>query len=63
MRNAMFWSDKLEANRRRDRRKADALRAVGFRVLTIWGCALRDRERIRQRIARFLDLDDPTATR
>lgn len=31
-----FWRAKLEANRRRDRRAARQLRAVGWSVLTVW---------------------------
>lgn len=58
-----FWTDKLDANRRRDRRKADALRRIGLRVLTIWGCALRDPERVRRRLIRFLDCADSTTRR
>jgi len=34
--NRAWWSAKIEANRARDRRKADALRRAGWRVLTIW---------------------------
>ncbi len=49
-----FWRLKLDDNRRRDRRKADALRRMGLRVLTIWGCALRDPDRVRRRVLRFL---------
>jgi DNA mismatch endonuclease, patch repair protein len=53
-RNAKFWATKLDANRRRDRRKADRVRARGYRVLTIWACALRDPERLSRRVAAFL---------
>ena len=34
--NRAWWSAKIEANRARDRRKADALRRAGWKVLTIW---------------------------
>jgi DNA mismatch endonuclease (patch repair protein) len=36
-----FWSDKIAENRSRDARVLTALRAAGWRVLTIWECALR----------------------
>lgn len=51
---AAFWADKLATNRARDRRNARQLRAMGFRVLTVWECELRDLDGTRGRLARFL---------
>lgn len=36
--NAVFWRDKLASNVARDRRTARTLRALGWRVMTIWEC-------------------------
>ncbi len=36
-----FWSEKFEANRKRDRRNYDALVASGWRVLVGWECAIK----------------------
>lgn len=36
-----FWRKKIESNRDRDRRAAERLQEAGWRVLTIWECALR----------------------
>ena len=36
-----FWLAKLSANRERDVRSADALRARGWRVLVVWECSTR----------------------
>lgn len=36
-----FWKEKFDANRRRDDRKIAALRDEGWRVLTVWECALK----------------------
>lgn len=36
-----FWTDKFRANRSRDERNAHALLESGWRVLTVWECALR----------------------
>ena len=36
-----FWQAKFEANMARDPRNARALRKLGWRVLTVWECALR----------------------
>ena len=41
-----FWAEKFAANVRRDRTVRDALVANGWRVATIWECALRKRNRI-----------------
>lgn len=35
-RNRVWWREKIAANKRRDRRKADQLRRIGYRVITIW---------------------------
>lgn len=39
-----FWKAKLDGNVERDSRTIDALQAMGWRVLIIWECAIRDRE-------------------
>lgn len=49
-----FWIPKLEGNRRRDRRYRDALRKKGWRTLVVWECQLRDEERIKRRLRKFL---------
>jgi len=36
-----FWKAKFDANVARDKRNARALRKLGWRVLTVWECALR----------------------
>lgn len=52
--NSEFWANKLLSNRRRDASKTKALRALGFHVLVVWQCELRDRRRLGHRIRRFL---------
>lgn len=41
--NAAFWREKIGANQARDDRSVEALRTLGWRVLTVWECALRHR--------------------
>ena len=41
-----FWTAKIGATRLRDQRVAQALAEAGWRVLTIWECALRGRNRL-----------------
>jgi DNA mismatch endonuclease (patch repair protein) len=50
-----FWEAKLVANRLRDRRKSRQLRASGLRVLTVWECELRNREKLAKRVECFVE--------
>jgi len=36
-----FWTKKLQANRKRDRRQMLELRRLGWKVLTVWQCQLK----------------------
>jgi DNA mismatch endonuclease (patch repair protein) len=38
-----FWKAKMDGNVLRDRRNVERLRSLGWRVLVVWECALRDR--------------------
>lgn len=42
--NTAFWASKFEQNRSRDVRNQAALKEMGWDVLTIWECELRDSE-------------------
>src|SRR5262249_40221695 len=51
-----FWQQKHEGNRERDRRTLRALRADGWRVLTLWECEIeRDLESVARRTIAFLE--------
>lgn len=50
-----FWEPKLNANKERDTRNKKLLAKEGWKVLTIWECELKDTERLKQTIRRFLD--------
>ncbi len=41
-----FWKEKINSNKARDRRQLSALLEVGWRVATIWECALKGRHRL-----------------
>lgn len=43
--NRVFWSKKLNGNRRRDRLSVQKLRGDGWRVAVLWECATRNAER------------------
>jgi len=49
-----FWGPKLEGNRARDLAKEAALMALGWEVLTVWECELRDSASLRNKIGTFL---------
>jgi DNA mismatch endonuclease, patch repair protein len=49
-----YWGPKIVANRARDRRKRRSLIAAGWRVLTVWQCALADPDALRRRLTAFL---------
>src|SRR5579884_2241405 len=55
--NVAYWERKLNRNRERDVRAQIALRRLGWRVLTIWECELRDRAKLENRLRRFLSRD------
>ena len=42
--NTKFWCEKIEENKRRDRRKARQLRRSGVSVYTVWECDLKRRQ-------------------
>ncbi|MFN3353763.1 MAG: very short patch repair endonuclease [Brevundimonas sp.] len=60
-----FWEAKIQANQARDAAAEAALRDAGWRVLTVWECALRGRRRLPfeeviRRGSDFLRSDEPT---
>jgi DNA mismatch endonuclease (patch repair protein) len=41
-----FWRQKIEDNRKRDRAVEAALRAQGWRILSVWECAIKGKNRL-----------------
>ena len=54
--NTDYWTAKLDRNHARDAVNSRRLRNLGWRVLVIWECELKDTERLRARLARFFEL-------
>ena len=52
--NVAYWSEKLERNRKRDRRVRGQLKRLGWRTLQVWECELRDKSQIAEKIMGFL---------
>jgi DNA mismatch endonuclease (patch repair protein) len=55
--NAEYWRAKIARNRARDLDHGAALRARGWRVLTLWECALKDEAALEDQILGCLSLD------
>ena len=49
-----YWGPKLETNRNRDAKNNEQLRDLGWSVLTVWQCELKDLEGLERKILDFL---------
>jgi DNA mismatch endonuclease, patch repair protein len=52
--NSDYWREKIDRNVERDHRNRAALKAMDWRVLTIWECELKDLKKIRRKMLRWL---------
>jgi DNA mismatch endonuclease (patch repair protein) len=52
--NVDYWTLKLEGNAKRDEKNMKELQGLGFRVLVIWECTLKDIPKLQERISKFL---------
>ena len=52
--NTIYWNAKLERNCNRDAANLRRLRSLGWRILVIWECELKNPARLRARIERFV---------
>jgi DNA mismatch endonuclease, patch repair protein len=46
-----FWQRKFDANVRRDRKVKKLLRSMGWKVIIVWECQLRQPERLVRRLS------------
>ena len=53
--NREYWVEKLERNRARDERNLDLLEEIGWAVMTVWECQLRDMASTSERLVAFLE--------
>jgi|SRR3989344_7321863 len=49
-----FWTNKITGNSQRDRKNRRKLAGMGWKVLAIWECQLRDKTTVEGRLVRFL---------
>ena len=54
-----LWTEKLERNRERDERNVAALRELGWEVLTVWECEVRNPATLMPRVVAFLEQPPP----
>jgi DNA mismatch endonuclease (patch repair protein) len=51
--NRGYWVEKLRRNKERDAKRIALLRQMGFRVLVVWECDVRDGRRLHRILGRF----------
>jgi DNA mismatch endonuclease, patch repair protein len=52
--NRKYWQEKIARNCRRDAESIATLQSLGWRVAIIWECELKDLEKVKKRVAKFL---------
>lgn len=52
--NADYWANKINRNKERDAKTQASLQIMGWDVLIIWECQLKDRTALSERIKAFL---------
>lgn len=57
--NIRFWTEKLEANTRRDALALQALDALGWEVLIAWECEVSNLPALEHRVKSFLAEEQP----
>lgn len=50
-----FWVPKLESNKQRDQAVQAQLRAMGWEVMVIWECQLKDTKALSEHIEEFME--------
>ncbi|MEM8986197.1 MAG: DNA mismatch endonuclease Vsr [Pseudomonadota bacterium] len=53
--NRAYWEAKIARNKARDERNINALTDIGWRVLTVWECQLKDIKKAADAAAAFLE--------
>lgn len=55
--NKEFWKEKLGRNIERDKQTKANLQNEGWRVLVVWECQIKNQEKLKSRLQRFLAED------
>ncbi|MBW5284476.1 very short patch repair endonuclease [Burkholderia gladioli] len=54
--NVDYWRTKISGNMERDARKLRELKSLGWSVLVVWQCELRDQDKLVCRIKEFIGI-------
>lgn len=52
--NTDYWNTKLDRNKQRDTENLEKLKTLGWNVLIVWECQLRDKEALQKTLTDFL---------
>ena len=53
--NEQFWRNKLDKNIERDKTNVNALKKLGWEVLTVWACEVKDTDKLKTTLLLFLE--------
>ena len=53
--NKMFWRVKLDKNIERDKVTVCNIRGLGWSVLTVWACEVKDKDKLTNKLLSFLE--------
>ncbi|MGA8573028.1 MAG: very short patch repair endonuclease [Desulfobaccales bacterium] len=53
--NRDYWENKIARNQARDAKNKATLQGLGWEVLIIWECQIKDEVALKQRLSEFLD--------
>lgn len=53
--NEEFWRNKLDKNTERDKANVNALEQLGWDVLTVWACEVKDADKLKIKLLSFLE--------
>ena len=51
--NMDYWVNKLKGNKNRDKENIKFIKSMGWKVLIVWECALKDEALVKNKIKRF----------
>lgn len=54
---ADYWNEKIDNNRKRDRRCRSQLKRLGWSSLVVWECEIRRTEALIEKLSNFLESD------
>ncbi|GMX63616.1 very short patch repair endonuclease [Paenibacillus elgii] len=52
--NLEYWQPKIVANKERDKRNIEKLKEMGWNVLTVWGCEIKEISVLEEKLTSFL---------